>query len=214
MSLGSAIRKALGNRLSRRVGHHYRAAFVDLAKVAQALSAAIPADSNVLDVGGGDGEPLNYLLELRTDIRVTTIDLAPDVGQWVDSKHAARVVRMPRTSIAQYLAVVKQYPDVLMLSDVMHHIPASQRSAFFESVSTLLRYSPGMRIIVKDVEPGFAKALFGYWADRYITGDKAVSPVARVDLISLVQSNLGPMRYEETGLFEVDKPNYVLVFYK
>ena len=71
-----------------------------------------------------------------------------------------------------------------------------------------------MRIIVKDVEPGFAKALFGYWADKYITGDKAVSPVARVDLISLVQSSLGPMRYEETGLFEVDKPNYVLVFYK
>lgn len=214
MSLGSAIRGALGSRLSRWVGHYYRAAFVDLAKVAQALAVAIPAGSNVLDVGGGDGEPLNYLLELRTDIHVTTIDLAPEVGQWLDPKHAARVVRMPRTSIAQYLASGPPHPDVLLLSDVMHHIPVSERSAFFASVSALLRSSPHLRIIVKDVEPGFAKSLLGYWADKYITGDRAVSPVSRRDLISLVQSSIGPMCCEETGLFAADKPNYALVFFR
>ena len=94
MSIGSAVRGLLGTRLSRAIGHYYRAAFVDLAKVAQAISVSIPENSLVLDVGGGDGEPLNYLLELRTDIRVTSIDLASEVGHWIEPIHSARVVRI------------------------------------------------------------------------------------------------------------------------
>jgi 2-polyprenyl-3-methyl-5-hydroxy-6-metoxy-1,4-benzoquinol methylase len=168
----------------------------------------------LLDVGGGDGAPLNYLLELRADVRVTTIDIAPEVGQWLDPKHAARVVRMPRTDIGRYLASGQPHPDVLLLSDVMHHIPASEREVFLASLSELLRLSPDVRIIVKDVEPGFARSLLGYWADKYITGDKAVRPIAQEELISLVQNSIGPMRYEATDLFAVDKPNYALVFFK
>lgn len=214
MSLGSALRRVLGGRLSHWVGHYYRAAFVDLAKVAKAQSAAIPANSNVLDIGGGDGEPLNYLLALRSDLRVTTIDLAPVVGQWVDAMHADRVERIPATSIAQYLALGRSPPDVLLLSDVMHHIPVAERRAFFASIVELLGYSPYLKIIVKDVEPGFARARLGYWADKYITGDKAVSPIGRAELTSLVQYCLGPMRCDETCLFADDRPNYALVFFR
>ena len=49
MSLGSAIRGVLGRELSHRVGHYYRAFFVDLEKVAQALCGAIPPDARVLE---------------------------------------------------------------------------------------------------------------------------------------------------------------------
>lgn len=214
MSLGSAIRGVLGNRLSRWVGYYYRAAFVDLAKVAQAFSANIPASSHVLDVGGGDGVPLNYLLDLRADLTITSIDLAPVVGQWLDPRHAGRVVRMPSTSIDQYLALGQPRPDILLLSDVMHHIPNAERSTFFASVSALLQLCPRMKIIVKDVEPGFARSLLGYWADKYITGDKSVSPISRGQLISLVKNSLGPISVEETELFAADKPNYALVFFR
>ena len=58
----------------------------------------------MLDVGGGDGEPLNHLLALRTDLLITTLDPAPVVGQWIDDRFNARVTRLPGTSLEQYLS--------------------------------------------------------------------------------------------------------------
>lgn len=214
MSLGSAIRGVLGRELSHRVGHYYRAFFVDLEKVAQALSASIPPDARVLDVGGGDGEPLNYLLRLRSDISVTTIDPAAEVGIWLDPQFAARVERLPRTTLEDFLNSGRPRPDVLMLSDVVHHIPVSIRRGFFASVGSLLISQPTLRIVIKDVEPGFARARLGYWADRYVTGDRAVSQIGRADLTALVQEAMGPLRREELGLFAVDAPNYAIAFFK
>ena len=213
MSLGTAIRAVLGRNLSHRVGHYYRAFFVDLEKVAQAVSAAIPPNARVLDIGGGDGEPLNYLLKRRSDLVVTTIDPAPEVGIWVDPQFATRVERLPLTTLDDLLASGRPRPDVLLLSDVVHHIPVSARPAFFASLAPLFESNPGLRLIVKDVEPGFPRARLGYWADRYVTGDRAVSPIGRADLIALVQSAVGRMRHEETALFATDAPNYAVVFF-
>jgi 2-polyprenyl-3-methyl-5-hydroxy-6-metoxy-1,4-benzoquinol methylase len=198
--------------LACRIGRHYRAFFVDLDLVAQALAAAIPPGARVLDVGGGDGVPLNHLLGLRADIHVTTIDPAPQVGQWIEPEHAPRVVRRPRTTLANYLAGHDDPPDVVLMVDVLHHIPPPDRAKFFGGIADLLRRAPGMRIIIKDVEPGSPRALLGYWADRYVTGDTLISPVGRDEVRALVSATLGPLRVEETVLFAADKPNYALVF--
>src|SRR5450755_192141 len=103
MALGPAIRRLLGARLARRAGRLYRALYVDLAKEAAALATVIPRDSHLLDVGGGDGEPRNHLLALRPDIRITTLDPAPVVGQWIDARFDGHVTRLPGTSLADYL---------------------------------------------------------------------------------------------------------------
>ena len=79
----------------------------------------------------------------------------------MDPQFAARVQRMPRTTLDDFLASALPRPDVLLLSDVVHHIPVSARRAFFDSVGSLLASQPGMRIVVKDVEPGFARARRG-----------------------------------------------------
>ena len=106
---------------------------------------------------------------------------------------------MPSTSVDRYLASATPLPDVLLLSDVMHHIPVSERHAFLAGISTHFRSSLAMRIIVKDVEPGFARSLLGYWADKYITGDKTVSPIGRAQMISLMQDSVGPLRCEDAA---------------
>jgi hypothetical protein len=196
------------------VGRAYRAIYVDLAKVAAELAAAIPHDAHVLDVGGGDGQPINHLLALRSDLMITTLDPAPIVGQWIEERFAGRVTRLPATSLAEYLLGGHNDPDVILISDVMHHIPETARHSFLASVSVLLQRVPDLRIIVKDVEPAYWRALLGYWSDRYVTGDRHVSLISRDDMAALLQAALGPLRRENTNLFNTDCPNYAMVFYR
>jgi hypothetical protein len=214
VALGAAIRRAIGPRHARRLGRWYRAIFVDLAKEAAALAAVIPPGAHLLDVGGGDGEPLNHLLAARPDLRVTTLDPGPVVGQWIEAAYASRVVRLPYTTLQQYLSAGRADPDAVLIADVMHHIPDAARATFLASVRVLLDRVPGLRVIVKDVEPGSWRALLGYWSDLYITGDRGVSPISRDHLMHLLQTELGPLRREDTGLFAADGPNYAIAFYR
>jgi hypothetical protein len=214
MKLGPTIRRLLGARLARRAGRWYRAIYVDLAKQAAAVSAAIPRDAHLLDIGGGDGEPLNHLLALRPDLHVTTLDPAPVVGQWIETRFDDRVARLPGTNLAEYSSGDRADPDAILLSDVLHHIPVSARAAFLGSVRVIIERVPQLRIIVKDVEPGHFRALLGYWSDRYITGDADVSPISREHVVRLFQEALGPLRREDTNLFETDRPNYAITFFR
>jgi Methyltransferase domain len=214
MKLGPTIRRILGVRLARRMGRWYRAIYVDLAKEAAAVSSAIPRDAHLLDIGGGDGEPLNHLLALRPDLHITTLDPAPVVGQWVETRFDGQVARLPGTNLAEYLSAGRADPDAILLSDVLHHVPVTARADFLGSVRVILERVPQLRIIVKDVEPGHWRALLGYWSDRFITGDVDVSPISREHVVRLFQEALGPLRREDTNLFETDRPNYAITLFR
>jgi hypothetical protein len=204
----------VGPRHARRLGRWYRAIFVDLAKVAIALANVIPEGSHLLDVGGGDGEPLNHLLALRPDLRVTTVDPGPVAGQWIERHFSNRVTCLPRTTLADYIASGGSDPDVILIADVLHHIPEPARAEFLRSIGTLIDRVPHLRVIIKDVEPGSWRSVLGYWSDRYITGDAGVSLVSRQSLMRSLEDALGPLRYENTNLFEVDSPNYAIAFFR
>jgi hypothetical protein len=214
VALGARIRRILGPRLARVAGRWYRAVFVDLATEAAALAAVIPRDAHLLDIGGGDGEPLNHLLALRADLRITTLDPGPIVGQWINKRFQSRVTRLPSTTLEDYLAEGRPNPDAILIADVMHHISKAVRPEFLRSVGVLLDRVPQLRIIVKDVEPGSWRARLGFWSDRYITRDLNVSPISREHLALLFDEALGPLRRENTILFEADKPNYAIAFFR
>jgi hypothetical protein len=212
VSPGAAIRALLGPHLSRVAGRWYRGVFVDLDVVAEVLAQAIPAGAHVLDIGGGDGEPLNPLLRMRPDVRVTSIEPGEGVGRWLDPSIANRVACMPNTDLATYLAIRALPPDVVMMADVVHHIAPTARPAFFDTLAALLARMAVARLIVKDVEPGHWRARLGYWSDRYVTGDRNVVPVSRTEVIRLVRDACGPLAVAETPLYSQDPPNFALVF--
>lgn len=212
MSPGRFVRTVLGDRNARVAGRLYRAIFVDMAKAGAAIAAEIPRGGHVLDVGGGDGEPLNCLLQLRPDIRVTTIDVAAEVGQWIHAQHLPRVTRIGATTLQTYLASGAPFPDVLLMIDVMHHIPVAQREAFLADVTGALRRAPRMCVIVKDVEPGHWRATLGRLSDRYVTGDRSVRLISRHELAETMRRANARIRCHETNLFAVDPPNYAVVF--
>jgi Methyltransferase domain len=208
------MRRFLGPRVARRAGEYYRGIYVDLAKVAAALAAVIPRDAHLLDVGGGDGQPLNHLLSVRPDLTITTLDPAPVVGQWIDPRYDRQIKRLPRTSLAEFVTCPHPQPDVILIADVMHHIPKSERRKFLHSVGVLLDRVPSLRVIVKDVEPGHWRALLGLWSDRYVTGDRNVSLISRDDVTLLFEEVLGPFHREDTDLIKKDLPNYAIVLYR
>lgn len=212
MALGARIRALLGDRRSRQVGALYRAIFADMAAEAAILAAEVPRGAHVLDIGGGDGVPLNNLLNLRDDITAVSIDPAPVVGQWIEPRHDARITRLPGTTLEAFLQSDARRPDAVLLCDVMHHIPPSARAEFVASLGRLAAAVSQLKLIVKDVEPGYPRALLGYWADLYITGDRAVRPIGRDELMQLLLPALPGFRCRETPLFREDSPNFALVF--
>ena len=213
-SPGAMARGLLGERYTQVVGRAYRALFADLKRAAAIVSQAIPQNARVLDVGGGDGEHLNCLLDLRSDIRVTTIDVAAQVGGWIRECHAARVERRPATTLVHHVREAQTLPDVVLICDVVHHIPQADRADFFATVAKLLERSPRTRVIVKDVQPGYLRATLGYLSDRFVSGDIGVSPISRDELIATMQRACHDIHCEETPLFEADCPNYALVFFR
>lgn len=212
MALGPAIRRILGPRLARVAGRWYRAVFIDLSRLGDTLAAMIPKDAHLLDVGGGDGEPLNHLLVRRPDIRVTTLDTAPVVGQWIERRFETRVNRMPGTSIMDYLGRDLPDPQAVLLADVMHHVPRGSRPQLVQCLGKLLERNPALKIIVKDIEPGSWRARLSYWADHYITGDAGVTLISQEELLRLFTTELGPLRCEHSDLILKDRPNYAVVF--
>jgi methyltransferase family protein len=214
MRPGQIARRLLGPRLTRVVGRTYRKLFVDLGKLSAALSPWLPHQAHVLDIGGGDGEPLNYLLAIRPDLRITTLDLQSSVGEWLDVRFQTQVTRLPGTSLADYVISGRPDPDVILVADVLHHIPADARPGFFKAMNVLLDRVPQLRILVKDVEPGSWRATLGLLSDRYVTGDRTVSLLSRADLRGVLEGSLGPLQARETSLFEMDRPNYAIVFFR
>lgn len=122
--------------------------------------------------------------------------------------------RLPATSLAEYLGSGRSDPQVVLFADVMHHIPPASRADVLGCLRALLDRVTGLKIIVKDLEPGSWRARLGYWSDRYVTGDRNVRFISREDLVRLFEKELGPLRHEETGLFAQDAPNYAIVFYR
>ena len=212
MSVGAVVRKVLGKRVFAFVGSYYRSVFVNLSEVANAVVEVIPKNAFVLDIGGGDGEPLNYLLQQRSDITVTMVDLSSSLGGAIHAKYLPRVKRMPKTSIRDYLVSGLPMPSIVMINDVVHHVPVDQRQSFFADLNDLCRKSGNCKIIIKDIEPGQFRSALSYWADKYISGDRNVSLVSRLELKRMMQNAFGPLSSQDTPLFVKDSPNYSIVF--
>ena len=201
MSVGTLARKLLGKRF-HSVAKRYRAVFVSLDAVAKTVSKYLPEGALVLDVGGGDGAPLNHLLNGRPDLRIIMLDVASSVGNAVEERFANRVSRQARTELAEYDGA---RPDAILLMDVVHHVPQPERHAFFRDLGALLDRHKVGRVIVKDVARGGIRSWVALMADRYISGDRQVHFYSIEELRRTLEQ-FGPVH--ETELYSLDAPNY------
>ncbi|WP_240097515.1 methyltransferase [Thermomonas flagellata] len=207
MTVGSFIR-GLAGPLERPLCDAYRALFMNVGRCAQQLQAAISSDCHLIDVGGGDGAVLDAILRVRPDLTATMLDLKTEVGKFLAPEIAPRVEIRAGTSIQDYLAQGGAPAACVLVSDVVHHVPADARTTFLHDCVRLLQ--PGGTLIIKDVAPGHLVSLASMYADRYITGDRHVRLIAPDDLVGLLRG-LG-LHASAPLLAPTERPNYAFAF--
>jgi len=197
---GQVARRLLGRRF-QTIGNAYRRIFVNLERIVDVLEQEMPRHANVLDIGGGDGALVERLLKRRPDLVVSMCDLAPSIGAFLSASNRAKVKLFAATDFTH---VTGAY-DVVTMSDVIHHVPADQRDAFFRSLAKSCDRWGCRKIILKDVEPGGWRATLSLLADRYVTGDRHVVLFSRANFAELARRH-----FPKAGRMSAvpDWPNY------
>lgn len=167
MSLGRAVRTRLG-RLEVPVSDFYRRRFVDLDSCARLLAGAVDA-SSILEIGCGDGQLAGPLLSRFPDARYTGIDVAPDVGRLFRGDRSRAQFRS--VDSRAFVTEGKGPFDLVVLVDVLHHVPLELRAGVLEDARALT--VQGGSYAVKDWVGSRSPWHYAAWAsDRFLTGDR------------------------------------------
>ena len=182
MSLGRAIRTRLG-RFEVPVSTFHRGQFVDLDACAELLAGAVDAES-ILEIGCGDGQLAGPLLTAFPRASYMGIDVAPEVGRLF--RGDAERARFASTDSRSFLAETDAPFDLVVVVDVLHHVPVEQRGALLDDVRSLT--AEGGHYALKDWVGSRSPWHYLAWAsDRFLTGDR-VRYFEREELRSLAPS--------------------------
>lgn len=168
MAIGAIVRRAFGKH-ERKVSELWRAIFVDLDAWIAAVREWAPGATRILELGCGEGYSTERLAAAFPDARIDAIDIADTIG---------RLYQGPRGKVqfrqiyAEELAA--QQPgayDLIILADVIHHVPKAARQSLLEAVRTLL--APDGVLLFKDWARNRTPIYYvGYASDRWLTGDR------------------------------------------
>jgi len=165
--IGPAVRTRLG-RFEIPAADAYRAAFINLDAAAQVLASVAPA-RRILEVGCGDGSFGQRLLEKYPDAEYVGIDIAPEPGRLFRGDTARATFRS--VDSAAFLAEGPEPFDLVVMVDVVHHIPLELRDQVMGEVRALT--AVGGRYAIKEWDPIRGPVHATCWAlDRYVTGDE------------------------------------------
>lgn len=210
MSVGKIVRKIFGKRFYS-LAKIYRSFFVDLDFVVESLGD-IKEQAKILDIGGGDGALADILLSKIKNAQVTIIDTCNLVGEAISERNKIRARLFRNLKLADFNKRQDQQFDLIVVSDVVHHIPVKQRNEFFVELGRTLKSNPGAKLAIKEIQPGYLKSKLSVLSDWFITSDKHVGLIGKQDIIKKMSEVEPRLKAQETNLFEKNKPNYCVLF--
>ncbi|MGH8318089.1 MAG: class I SAM-dependent methyltransferase [Steroidobacteraceae bacterium] len=180
------MRRAFG-RHERRISEAYRRVFVDLDALVTSIRAHVPAPLHVLEIGCGEGAVTERLALAFPGAVLTGIDVCAQPGRLYggDRSH----VRFLRTSAADLGATERARYQLVIISDVLHHVPYPQWGHFLASALALTA-ADGILVLKEWVRQRTPAYLLGYLSDRFVTGDRIRYP-GETELRSLAESSFG-----------------------
>jgi hypothetical protein len=179
----------LATGLLARAAHAWHGAAFAHAESVAACLPPLPACASILALTADDGALLDLLRQRNPTLR----PLDPD------------------TVLAEEAAVGATRPDVVLLADVLHHLPPAERAAYLAQLRE--RAAPDALFIVKEFAPGGLRSRLGWLADCASSG-RAVRFLTPPELRRLAAGALPGLAAFWTPLFDLEPPNYCLLFRK
>jgi len=207
MTIGELARRILGP-LTDPVARIYRSYFVDLDDFAGRL-ASVEGVSNLLEIGCGDGHFCQALAAVFPDASILGIDIAADPG----GLYRGRVegVEFRQTTTEELAGERARRFDLVVLCDVLHHVPPEERVGLMEQARELV--VPGGQLAVKDwVSTRNLATALAYLSDRFITGDRPRFFVSEAEFSDLVTDD--SLRIVDQGWVRPQRNNRYLVLRK
>ncbi len=156
-------------RHERRVADLWRGMFLSLDDWTKTIVEWAPEAQRILELGCGEGSSTMKLASAFPNARIDAVDIASNIGRLYTGVHAN--VRF-QIAYAEDLAEREHGSyDLIILSDVLHHVPAAMRESLMTAVRTLL--APAGVLAFKDWHRNIAPIyFFAYASDRWLTGDR------------------------------------------
>ena len=209
MSIGSMIRRSFGSR-ERQVADLYRSIFIDLDDFGRSLRELGVSPRRVLEIGAGEGAVTEIIAQVFPDASVLAIDIIPHVGRLYNGRENGVEFRQQPVQ-----ALAEDEPgqfDLVVMSDVLHHIPAGMRPEIIRSIVTVL--STEGRVFLKDWERNANPIYYlCYASDRWITGDR-IAYLTSDEAKALVLREAPDLRVVSSDTVKPWSNNYALVFSK
>jgi 2-polyprenyl-3-methyl-5-hydroxy-6-metoxy-1,4-benzoquinol methylase len=183
MSVGSSVRQLLGPRFDAVAATAYRRAFVDLDVLAHVIAAS-GRPRSVLEVGCGEGALLSRVVDaLEPGATALGIDVAGQPGHRYTG--GSPEVEFRLTTASEVFAEGRRF-DLVVLADVLHHVPIAERHDLVATCRDLAH--PGGVVVVKEwVRRRNAAHLAAFTSDYVISGDRSVRFADDSELRELVR---------------------------
>jgi 2-polyprenyl-3-methyl-5-hydroxy-6-metoxy-1,4-benzoquinol methylase len=161
--------------------------FVDLDAFITSIRSTVDAPATLLEIGCGDGLVTERLAVAFPTTALTAIDICAQPGRLYRGESSR--ARFLRSSPQDLSANESARYQLVIISDVLHHVPPPDRPLFLSSAARLM--VDGGTLILKDwVRESTPAYMLGYLSDRLITGER-VSFLSESELRSLAQCTFG-----------------------
>jgi 2-polyprenyl-6-hydroxyphenyl methylase/3-demethylubiquinone-9 3-methyltransferase len=172
----------------REISEAYRSIYIDIDAFVNLILQWKPQATKILEVGCGEGAVTQRLHAAYPSAQITAIDITPRLGRlFQGSKDRVRFVQC---SVQEITASDAERYDLVVLSDVLHHVPDALRIGLLEGIRASL--APGASFIFKDWQRNFTPIHYlSYISDRWLTGDR-IRYMTRDEMRNRLEGCFGP----------------------
>lgn len=186
MPIGPLIRRMFGP-FERHVSEAYRSIYIDIDAFVALMREWKPSARKILEVGCGEGAVTERLIAGYPECSVTALDITPRIGRLY--RGARDRVQFIRCHVQEIAAQQPGHYDLVVLSDVLHHVPVEFRQGLLDAVRITM--APDATLVFKDWERSFTPI---HWlchaSDRWLTGDR-ISYMTRAEMRERLAATFG-----------------------
>jgi 2-polyprenyl-3-methyl-5-hydroxy-6-metoxy-1,4-benzoquinol methylase len=187
MGIGARVRRCFGP-FEHVITDVYRGFFFHVGTFTRSVRDWFPEPKKILEIGCGEGSISEHLSRLYPQAQIVGIDIAANVGKLF--KGDTTRVSFRRQTIQEFAPSHRQEFDLVLVCDVLHHVPWEMHDELLSEAKSTLKEGGGF--VLKDWEWRRNLGLvLGYISDRYITGDR-IRFATGAELRKSIDDTFGP----------------------